>query len=385
MIPVIVTIFNLSASGQIKVRLFTEESPNSIVFTAIRSGYSLDPFFEKPVYLEAGEPVFISRMDNKLLVKPLKIKGFFCDSLVIAVKAGNGSFTLRTGGRAPVKRIYKGDIKLLSDLGTLLIINTCDVESYVAGVVRAESGPGQNIEYIKTQAIIARTYMYKNFNKHLTDGFNLCDDTHCQAYKGITDDTVICRASKATAGLVILGPDSTLIIAAFHSNCGGETATSESVWLTDRPYLKSVSDPFCTESRNAKWQVKISRDEWRDYLKEMDYQEDLPDSEVINFSQEKRKEMFRTGSFSIPVSRIRSDFHLRSAYFSLIEDGDSLVINGRGYGHGVGLCQEGAMVMASKGFDYRRIINFYYKNVRIADISEATGEERERSIPVNSR
>jgi len=67
---------------------------------------------------------------------------------------------------------------------------------------------------------------------------------------------------------------------------------------------------------------------------------------------------------------------LRSSFFSVSAKGDSVILNGRGYGHGVGLCQEGAMVMATKGFDYRQIINFYYTGVVLADIKEAKSEER---------
>jgi stage II sporulation protein D len=63
--------------------------------------------------------------------------------------------------------------------------------------------------------------------------------------------------------------------------------------------------------------------------------------------------------------------NLRSAFFSVYAVGDSIILKGRGYGHGVGLCQEGAMMMAAKGFDYRAIINFYYSGVTISDIKNA--------------
>ena len=68
---------------------------------------------------------------------------------------------------------------------------------------------------------------------------------------------------------------------------------------------------------------------------------------------------------------MRLDLNLRSTFFSVFASGDSMILKGRGYGHGVGLCQEGAMVMASKGFSYREIINFYYSGVIISDIKNA--------------
>jgi stage II sporulation protein D len=69
--------------------------------------------------------------------------------------------------------------------------------------------------------------------------------------------------------------------------------------------------------------------------------------------------------------QVRSDLNLRSTFFSLTVEGDSVILKGRGYGHGVGLCQEGAMVMAAKGFDFKKIINFYYTGVIITDIKNA--------------
>jgi stage II sporulation protein D len=84
---------------------------------------------------------------------------------------------------------------------------------------------------------------------------------------------------------------------------------------------------------------------------------------------------YRAGDFSLPLKQIRSDMDLRSAFFSLAVKGDSVIIKGRGYGHGVGLCQEGAMTMAQKGFDYRQIINFYYTGVIITDINNAVEEK----------
>ena len=107
-------------------------------------------------------------------------------------------------------RIYSGDLQCISDLGVLVFINICDVEQYIAGVVRTEGGPGKRIEYLKSQAVIARTFMYKHFERHLIDRYNLCDNTHCQAFNGISTDTLITRAALETKGLVVLDRDSTL-------------------------------------------------------------------------------------------------------------------------------------------------------------------------------
>jgi stage II sporulation protein D len=174
-----------------------------------------------------------------------------------------------------------------------------------------------------------------------------------------------------TKGLVILDRDSSLIASAFHSNCGGETSSSEDVWLKRKPYLRSVNDPYCVSSRNATWEKRISPGDWKRMLMSHGYEGNTEDPLLFAFSQKRRVSDYRTGSFTMPLVSIRSIMKLKSTFFSVLPEGDSLLLRGRGYGHGVGLCQEGAMEMARKGFDFKRIINFYYTGVIITDIKNA--------------
>jgi stage II sporulation protein D len=256
-------------------------------------------------------------------------------------------------------------------MGTLVFINISDIDRYISGVVRAEGGSGKNLEYFKTQAIIARTYMYRYFNKHIADRYNVCDNTHCQAFNGLSSDSLLNEAALETKGLVILDKDSTLIISAFHSNCGGQTSSSDDVWLAGQPYLKSIVDPYCLNSKNATWRMSFSQNEWVNYLRKSGYTGKTDDPSVFNFVQKSRLADYNTGTFSIPLRTIRSDLNLRSTFFSVFAGSDSVVLSGKGYGHGVGLCQEGAMMMATKGFKYPEIISFYYTGVFISDIKNA--------------
>jgi len=365
-------LFPAFISGQVRIRLFSGSDPELALFSVTGGIYELNGFTGEPLELTEGENVIISGFNNRIFIKTRNEQAFSCDSVFLSGKTGNDSFSLRVNG---VRLDYSGELHCFRDMGALVLVNICDFETYIAGVVRAEGGPGKNIEYFKTQAVIARTYMYKYFQKHVTDRFNLCDITHCQVFNGITNDTLIIRAELETKDQVILGPDSTLVISAFHSNCGGETSPSEDVWLTNQPYLKKITDPFCTGSRNARWQMSISIKEWTGYLKKMGYTGDDDNTSLLTFSQNNRLKDFRAGDFSIPLRQIRTDLNLRSAFFSLAASGDSVVLSGRGYGHGVGLCQEGAMMMALKDFDYKQIIKFYYTGVIIADIGDAVTEE----------
>jgi stage II sporulation protein D len=364
-------VFSTIASAQVKIRLFANQLPESAVFTVSEGMYELNSFKGEIIPVLKGESVIIMKFNQKLAVKTRYERGFICDSMTISGKSGNDNFSLRLAAKLPVRQYYSGDLQCFPDFGTLLFINSTDIEQYISGVVKAEGGSGKNLEFFKTQAIIARTYMYKYFDKHLSDGYNVCDNTHCQAFNGLSSDTLLNIAASETRGQVILDSDSVLIISAFHSNCGGETSSSEDVWLSDQPYLKSVSDPYCRTSRNAVWQKSFPENDWVSYLRSSGDNEQINDPSELSFSQEERLTDYKTGSFTMPLRTIRSDLNLRSTYFSVHADSDSVILKGRGYGHGVGLCQEGAMVMASKGFKYKDIINFYYSGVIISDIKNA--------------
>jgi len=371
------TIFSTAASAQVKIRLFSNQSPESAVFSVTEGKYEVNTFNGETLIMTKGEPVIITRFDGKLALKTRDAEGFVCDSVILAGKTGDDSFSLRINGNAPVRQCYSGDLQCFPDLGTLLLINICDVEKYISGVVKAEGGSGKNIEYFKTQAVIARTYMYKYSDKHLADRYNVCDNTHCQAFNGLSFDTLINRAALETQDLVILDKDSTLIISAFHSNCGGETASSEDVWLASQPYLKNVVDPYCLSSRNAKWEKSMKLNDWLEYIKKSGYSGKTDDPSAFSFIQKSRLTDYRTGSFTMPLRTIRSELNLRSTFFSVVAEGDSIILKGRGYGHGVGLCQEGAIAMAAKGLNYRQIIDFYYFGVLISDIKNAVVSKNE--------
>ena len=364
-------IFCSVASGQVKIRLFANLSPGSAVFSTIDGSYEMNPFNGEIITVSKGEPVILIKFNGKIAVKTRNEKGFICDSVLFSGKTGNDYFSLRINGGPLTKQYYSGDLQCFPDFGTLECINKTDIDKYIAGVVMAEGGAGKNLEFFKTQAIIARTYMYKNFDKHAQDKYNLCDNTHCQAFNGLSSDSLLNEAAIETRGLVILDKDSILIISAFHSNCGGETSSSEDVWLSGQPYLKSVSDPYCIRSRSAAWQKSYSLSDWLKYIRRSGFYGNVNDPSMLNFSQENRLSDYKTATFSISLRTMRSDLNLRSTFFSVVTEGDSVILKGKGYGHGVGLCQEGAMAMAVKGFRYREIINFYYTGVIISDIKNA--------------
>ena len=116
----------------------------------------------------------------------------------------------------------------------------------------------------------------------------------------------------------------------------------ENVWLTSLPYLKSVVDPYCITSNNAFWEKRLSLKEWIGLLKKSGYEGKTDNPAVFTFIQKTREYNYRTGSFTVPLSTIRAELNLRSTFFSVYADGDSVILKGRGYGHGVGLMPGGS-------------------------------------------
>ncbi len=269
-------------------------------------------------------------------------------------------------------RFYDDHLFVRAKNGKLFLLNNVDLEHYVAGVVQSESGgSNDNIEYFFVQAIISRTYALVNYLKHKDEGYNLCDEVHCQYYLGRCRNSDIARAVARTSGDVIVDKDKRMISAAFHSNCGGQTVNSEDIWSIPTSYLKSVTDSFCLTGSNARWTVKVAKKEWLDFLQKR-YGFNTGDTALVNrathFTQNRR---LTTYPGDIPLKFIRSDYGLRSTFFSVEPLGaDSLLINGRGYGHGVGLCQQGAINMVKLGYGYKDVIMHYYTGVKIIHYSE---------------
>jgi stage II sporulation protein D len=366
-------------SSQVRVRVLTDNNPQYLFFTVQAGKYRINNYSSDPIYISEGDVVVLALYKDRVAVKIRNSRGFAADSVYLGATNKNDRFSLRTNDNSKINHAYSGDLQCIADLNSLLFINVCDVEDYVAGVVKAEGGNGKKAEYYKTQAIIARTYTYGYFSRHVLDRYNLCDDTHCQVFNGITSDSLINRATLDTKDTVIVTPDSNLIISAFHSNCGGETSPSEYIWPSGHSYLVKVKDPYCQKTKNATWEKVIPLQAWLEMLRRNGYTGSADSTSSFSFSQPARVQDYVKDSFRLPFNRIREDLNLRSSWFSVRTMGDSLRLSGRGYGHGVGLCQEGAMVMAGKGFGYRNIITFYYPGVKLMSVSDAKKNKEERT------
>jgi stage II sporulation protein D len=256
--------------------------------------------------------------------------------------------------------------------GSMLVSTALPLEAYVAGVVQAESGDKRPAEYYKLQAVICRTYALTNARKHLAEGFAVCDGTHCQVYKGRCTLPEISKAVADTRDMVVVDAGIRLIHATFHSNCGGETINAEDVWSKSEPYLVSAIDTFCVRSTHATWQRTMPRAEWLGYLQRsfaLDPGDTASVRAVTHFAPPCRSIYFDGARPRIALARVRQDLRLNSTYFHVRSAGDQIILEGRGFGHGVGLCQEGAMRMAELGLPFTAILHHYFAEVHLVDLN----------------
>lgn len=289
--------------------------------------------------------------------------GTFDKISITAVDSAN-LFCINPTGKK--QRTYEGDVcvKVLKN-NQLEFVSEVDFETYIAGVVQSEIyGKPDQTDIFRVQAIISRTWALRNKNKHKSDGYNFCDDVHCQAYYNRCIRPEIVYGTLQSVGEILVDKDGKPIDTPFHSNSGGQTANSEDVWSAKIPYLRSVPDTFSYRMKQSVWKKELTRNEWLNYFSKK-HKLDISDSslcdELLNFRQDERKSRIH----NIPLTRLRTDFKLKSTFFSVSANGNKVTLNGRGFGHGVGLSQEGAIRMVSLGYKYQEILMHYYKGAII--------------------
>lgn len=267
------------------------------------------------------------------------------------------------------ERKYRDDVEITPTEKGLTIVNLVDINNYLDGVVESEGGGGRGLEYYKVQALMSRTYAMKYKDRHIKEGFGLCDRVHCQAYHNQLRFTpLIDSAVESTTGMVMVDAQNQLVDAYFHANCGGQTSEPDHVWNNPIPYLRTFRDTFCIYTKQATWEKRIPQSEWTSFLVSR-YNYPIDDSVlgpmIFTFNQPDRSAFFQYPWLGIPLRDIRLEFNLKSTFFNCSPDGQDVVLRGRGNGHGVGLCQEGAMKMAGYGYNYLQIALYYFPGVRV--------------------
>ncbi len=273
------------------------------------------------------------------------------------------------GAAAPIRvdgRALIGGVEVRLVGGGLLVINRLPLERYLRGLVGAEMSPRWPLEALAAQAVAARTYFMQRRLQRQGADYDLSASTLDQVYRGIgreSDNTR--RAVRRTRGLVLTWGKQPAE-ALYHACCGGRTRAAGEVFGNAVPYLRSVADPDCSACPKHRWTVRLELDWLARRLRRLGWRGPLrgvaaaagglallgPQGRrlVIDRRQLRRA----AGMRRVPSSRFRATV-----------EGDTLVLTGRGSGHGVGLCQWGARGMAEKGADFRAILKRYYPGCRL--------------------
>lgn len=261
---------------------------------------------------------------------------------------------------------YTGEIEVWKGQNGLYVINELPLEDYVKNVVMAEVGGNWEMEALKAQAVVARTYAVHQKNANGNSRYHLTSSVLHQTYKGNSSDTRVAYAVEKTSG-EILTYDNKPIESLYHSTCGGKTEIPEEVFRKSYPYLRSV-EASCETSPYWVWERKIPLSE----IEKASNIFSIKDIAVKTYTTTGRvKELCITTASeqntikATELRRLLGWQRLPSTNFSMARDSDSIIFEGKGYGHGVGLCQWSALEMAKKGKNYREILSYFYPGTEI--------------------
>ena len=323
-------------------------------------------------------------------------------------------------------QVFCGTLRLVVEADKIVAINELPVERYLTSVISSEMSATASLEFLKAHAVISRSWLLAQMTKRQRQEkgdaaffsfikkddelirwydrddhtiFDVCADDHCQRYQGITKQSspAVEEAIQATRGQILAYEDE-ICDTRFSKCCGGQTEEFQYCWEdTPKPYLVSFPDPYCnTNDKHILSQVLNDFDQETPdfYCWTVEYtQEQL--SELVN---RKLKDDFGTITDLVPLERGKSgriwklkivgtkktftigkeleirralsETHLLSSAFEVEKQGDSFILHGSGWGHGVGLCQIGAAVMGEQGKTYDEILLFYYRNAIIKQLYE---------------
>ena len=319
---------------------------------------------------------------------------------------------------------FLGTLRLVVEADKITAINELPVEQYLASVISSEMKATAGLELLKAHAVISRSWLLAQMkrreeNQEQKAGFfsfqkkddelirwydredhtifDVCADDHCQRYQGITKQTSknVELALNATCGQILCYGDE-ICDARFSKCCGGKTEEFQYCWEdTPKPYLVSVEDPFCNTTDKSilaqvlndydletndfyHWTVEYTVDEISRLIN-TNLKEDLGQvTDLIPVERGKSGRIWKlkivgtkktlTIGKELEIRRILSKSHLYSSAFEVEKTAKGFLLHGKGWGHGVGLCQIGAAVMGQQGYSYEQILLHYYRDAQIKKI-----------------
>lgn len=356
---------------------------------------------------DGAGPQKVSWQDGRIVYNGMIYDELYFDSITRSTLFAEASFILYDvvigiDFHWQQKRTLKfaGGLKFIVEGDNITAVNCIGMENYLLSVISSEMKASSSPELLKAHAVISRSWLCARMEERRDGGsaphrnFDVCADDHCQRYQGLTMAVGenVRKAIDQTWGQV-LRYDGKLCDARYSKCCGGRTELYSTCWEDrDYPYLQSVEDRFCDCEHSAilsdvlndydmdtpdfhDWTVRYGRKELSGLVCRRtgtDFGEIValtpvergPSGRIKYLRIEGTKRSAVIGK-ELAIRRALSDTHLKSSAFDVSVDGDEFVLTGKGWGHGVGLCQIGAAVMASEGYTYREILAHYYVGAKI--------------------
>jgi len=277
-------------------------------------------------------------------------------------------------------------VAITARAGELVIVVTLPVESYVERVVASESNPADSSETLKALAIVVRSYALHETHGHAD--YDLCDSTHCQHlhWAGQSDGNAKTGDQAEAATLETAGETMWFrgrrALAYFSKDCGGRTASPVEVWARAKPvpYLPSHADRFCTAGGGSEWASELSRSELASALavrgvaapgwQQLAVARRGDSGSAVTLRLDSTE--ISAEDFRIAVGEALGWNKIPSTWFEVSRQGDRFLFHGRGWGHGVGMCQKGASAMGAQGQTANAILAQYFPGANAAD--DATGQ-----------
>jgi stage II sporulation protein D len=355
----LVLLPGLSAQKSISVRVAIIQNAPSVKLR-IRGAYEITTLqTEGPLY--KGKNLRTSR----ILPTSAGIKISNMDFKVYSVK-----IIPATSGNIYINgRRFRGKINIIrqKDL-KLLIVNDLDLEEYIKGVLYHEVSHRWPLEAIKAQAVVARTYaVYQTRISKLKD-YDLTCDIYSQVYGGKTSETWRTSRAVEQTRREVLTYNGDIFPTFYHATCGGHTEDASVLWKVDLPPLKGVECKFCAGSPHFRWSKELSAGEIEEKLAGQGIKvsglEDVLVAQRDNSDRVLSLELVTAaGKQELAGKDFRQIFGpniIRSTNFEIKKEGNKFVINGIGWGHGVGMCQWGAYFQSLEGRKYDQILQYYY-------------------------
>ncbi len=253
-------------------------------------------------------------------------------------------------------------------------IDTVPIEEYVVGVLAGEMPVEFELEALKAQAVAARSYVMRQMERNINKGYDVVDSVTNQVYldeqylmtvwkNSYTDNINKIKMAVLQTKGEYLSYDGKVADALFFSTSPGVTENSEEVFSSKEPYLRSVESKWDSISPSYTSQKTYTLNEFYSKLG-LSYSSVL-NIKIISTTQTGRIQKISINGKEFTGSTVCSKLSLKSTFFEIKQDGNNVIINNKGYGHGVGMSQYGAQGMAKEGYKYDEILKHYYTDIEI--------------------